>query len=56
MALAPAPYILAFSLPISFFPFRVSGKGKKAPALHYTAAQLLEKGVLLEIEDLPISQ
>ncbi|KYO41809.1 hypothetical protein Y1Q_0004502 [Alligator mississippiensis] len=35
---------------------KVSGKGKKAPALHYTAARLLEKGVLLEIEDLPISQ
>ncbi|KAM5256188.1 ras GTPase-activating-like protein IQGAP3 [Ctenodactylus gundi] len=32
-----------------------SGKGKKQPTLHYTAAQLLEKGVLLEIEDLPIS-
>ncbi|KAK2502485.1 hypothetical protein MC885_019073 [Smutsia gigantea] len=33
-----------------------SGKGKKQPSLHYTAAQLLEKGVLLEIEDLPTSQ
>uniref|UniRef100_A0A8C2YLA3 IQ motif containing GTPase activating protein 3 n=1 Tax=Chinchilla lanigera TaxID=34839 RepID=A0A8C2YLA3_CHILA len=32
-----------------------SGKGKKQPSLHYTAAQLLEKGVLLEIEDLPAS-
>ncbi|XP_045401344.1 ras GTPase-activating-like protein IQGAP3 isoform X2 [Lemur catta] len=32
-----------------------SGKGKKQPSLHYTAAQLLEKGVLVEIEDLPIS-
>ncbi|XP_005356948.1 ras GTPase-activating-like protein IQGAP3 [Microtus ochrogaster] len=32
-----------------------SGKGKKQPCLHYTAAQLLEKGVLLEIEDLPVS-
>ncbi|XP_023569608.1 ras GTPase-activating-like protein IQGAP3 [Octodon degus] len=32
-----------------------SGKGKKQPSLHYTAAQLLEKGVLLEIEDLPTS-
>ncbi|KAI5940649.1 ras GTPase-activating-like protein IQGAP3 isoform X3 [Manis javanica] len=34
---------------------RSSGKGKKQPSLHYTAAQLLEKGVLLEIEDLPTS-
>lgn len=33
-----------------------SGKGKKQPSLHYTAAQLLEKGVLVEIEDLPVSQ
>ncbi|KAL1778167.1 ras GTPase-activating IQGAP3 isoform X1 [Sigmodon hispidus] len=32
-----------------------SGKGKKQPCLHCTAAQLLEKGVLVEIEDLPIS-
>ncbi|XP_003821099.3 ras GTPase-activating-like protein IQGAP3 isoform X1 [Pan paniscus] len=32
-----------------------SGKGKKQPSLHYTAAQLLEKGVLVEIEDLPAS-
>ncbi|XP_050022262.1 ras GTPase-activating-like protein IQGAP3 [Alexandromys fortis] len=32
-----------------------SGKGKKQSCLHYTAAQLLEKGVLLEIEDLPVS-
>ncbi|XP_012513946.1 PREDICTED: ras GTPase-activating-like protein IQGAP3 [Propithecus coquereli] len=32
-----------------------SGKGKKQPSLHYTAAQLLEKGVLVEIEDLPVS-
>ncbi|KAF5920161.1 hypothetical protein HPG69_006432 [Diceros bicornis minor] len=32
-----------------------SGKGRKQPSLHYTAAQLLEKGVLVEIEDLPIS-
>lgn len=32
-----------------------SGKGKKQPSLHYTAAQLLEKGVLVEIEDLPTS-
>ncbi|MBZ3877267.1 Ras GTPase-activating-like protein IQGAP3, partial [Sciurus carolinensis] len=30
-------------------------KGKKQPSLHYTAAQLLEKGVLVEIEDLPTS-
>lgn len=35
---------------------RSSGKGKKQPSLHYTAAQLLEKGVLVEIEDLPVSQ
>ncbi|KAM9688363.1 ras GTPase-activating-like protein IQGAP3 [Trichechus inunguis] len=32
-----------------------AGKGKKQPSLHYTAAQLLEKGVLVEIEDLPAS-
>lgn len=32
-----------------------SGKGKKQVSLHYTAAQLLEKGVLVEIEDLPTS-
>ncbi|XP_006895969.1 PREDICTED: ras GTPase-activating-like protein IQGAP3 [Elephantulus edwardii] len=32
-----------------------AGKGKKQPSLHYTAAQLLEKGVLVEIEDLPTS-
>ncbi|XP_010642100.1 ras GTPase-activating-like protein IQGAP3 [Fukomys damarensis] len=32
-----------------------AGKGKKPPCLHYTAAQLLDKGVLLEIEDLPAS-
>uniref|UniRef100_G1PDV0 IQ motif containing GTPase activating protein 3 n=1 Tax=Myotis lucifugus TaxID=59463 RepID=G1PDV0_MYOLU len=32
-----------------------SGKGKKQLSLHYTAAQLLEKGVLVEIEDLPTS-
>ncbi|XP_006775791.1 PREDICTED: ras GTPase-activating-like protein IQGAP3 [Myotis davidii] len=30
-----------------------SGKGKKQLSLHYTAAQLLEKGVLVDIEDLP---
>ncbi|NXV63986.1 IQGA2 protein, partial [Molothrus ater] len=29
---------------------------KKLPCLHYTAAQLWEKGVLLEIQDLPPSQ
>ncbi|XP_019518032.1 PREDICTED: ras GTPase-activating-like protein IQGAP3 [Hipposideros armiger] len=34
---------------------RNSGKGKKQPCLHYTAAQLVEKGVLVEIEDLPSS-
>ncbi|KAL9823233.1 ras GTPase-activating-like protein IQGAP3 isoform 1-T1 [Geothlypis trichas] len=33
-----------------------SGKSKKLPSLHYTAAQLWEKGVLLEIQDLPPSQ
>ncbi|KAM5161709.1 ras GTPase-activating-like protein IQGAP3 [Callospermophilus lateralis] len=32
-----------------------SRKGKKQPSLHYTAVQLLEKGVLVEIEDLPTS-
>ncbi|XP_035427010.2 ras GTPase-activating-like protein IQGAP3 isoform X1 [Cygnus atratus] len=35
---------------------RVSGKSKKLQPLRYTAARLLEKGVLLEIEDLPVSQ
>uniref|UniRef100_A0A8C3K7M7 Ras-GAP domain-containing protein n=1 Tax=Calidris pygmaea TaxID=425635 RepID=A0A8C3K7M7_9CHAR len=35
---------------------KVSGKNKKLQALHYTAARLHEKGVLLEIEDLPLSQ
>ncbi|XP_057242524.1 ras GTPase-activating-like protein IQGAP3, partial [Malurus melanocephalus] len=35
---------------------KVSGKNKKLPSLHYTAAQLWEKGVLLEIQDLPPSQ
>ncbi|KAM6294198.1 ras GTPase-activating-like protein IQGAP3 [Aegotheles albertisi] len=35
---------------------KVSGKNKKLQSLHYTAARLLEKGVLLEIEDLPLSQ
>ncbi|XP_042538216.1 ras GTPase-activating-like protein IQGAP3 [Dipodomys spectabilis] len=34
---------------------KIPGKGKKLPSLHYTAAQLLEKGVLVEIEDLPTS-
>ncbi|XP_008851771.1 ras GTPase-activating-like protein IQGAP3 isoform X2 [Nannospalax galili] len=34
---------------------RSSGKEKKQPSLHYTASQLLEKGVLVEIEDLPLS-
>ena len=38
------------------FSSRVSGKNKKLQSLHYTAARLLEKGVLLEIEDLPLSQ
>nr|XP_021387866.1 ras GTPase-activating-like protein IQGAP3 [Lonchura striata domestica] len=33
-----------------------TGKSKKLPSLHYTAAQLWEKGVLLEIQDLPPSQ
>uniref|UniRef100_A0A8B9J2N3 IQ motif containing GTPase activating protein 3 n=1 Tax=Amazona collaria TaxID=241587 RepID=A0A8B9J2N3_9PSIT len=33
-----------------------SGKNKKLQSLHYTAARLFEKGVLLEIEDLPHSQ
>nr|XP_009665959.1 PREDICTED: ras GTPase-activating-like protein IQGAP3 [Struthio camelus australis] len=35
---------------------KVSGKNKKLQSLHYTAARLFEKGVLLEIEDLPVSQ
>ncbi|XP_027762870.1 ras GTPase-activating-like protein IQGAP3 [Empidonax traillii] len=35
---------------------KVSGKSKKLPSLHYTAARLQEKGVLLEIQDLPPSQ
>uniref|UniRef100_A0A8D0GB20 IQ motif containing GTPase activating protein 3 n=1 Tax=Sphenodon punctatus TaxID=8508 RepID=A0A8D0GB20_SPHPU len=34
----------------------VANKSKKQQALHYTAARLFEKGVLLEIEDLPVSQ
>ncbi|XP_019663242.1 ras GTPase-activating-like protein IQGAP3 isoform X2 [Ailuropoda melanoleuca] len=34
---------------------RSSGKGKKQPSLRYTAAQLLEKGVLVEIDHLPTS-
>lgn len=44
------------SLSLGFLLNRSSGKGKKQPSLHYTAAQLLEKGVLVEIEDLPVSQ
>ncbi|NWI22317.1 IQGA3 protein, partial [Sula dactylatra] len=35
---------------------KVSRKSKKLQSLHYTAARLYEKGVLLEIEDLPLSQ
>ncbi|NXL40305.1 IQGA3 protein, partial [Glaucidium brasilianum] len=35
---------------------KVSGKNKKLQSLQYTAARLFEKGVLLEIEDLPLSQ
>ncbi|XP_010562410.1 PREDICTED: ras GTPase-activating-like protein IQGAP3 [Haliaeetus leucocephalus] len=35
---------------------KISGKNKKLQSLHYTAARLFEKGVLLEIEDLPLSQ
>uniref|UniRef100_A0A8C3XR86 IQ motif containing GTPase activating protein 3 n=1 Tax=Chelydra serpentina TaxID=8475 RepID=A0A8C3XR86_CHESE len=31
---------------------KLNGKSKKQPSLHYTAARLFEKGVLLEIEDL----
>ncbi|NWW37247.1 IQGA3 protein, partial [Panurus biarmicus] len=38
------------------FSSRVSGKSKKLPSLHYTATQLWDKGVLLEIQDLPSSQ
>ncbi|KAM8814731.1 ras GTPase-activating-like protein IQGAP3 [Rhynchonycteris naso] len=34
---------------------KISGKGKKRLSLHYTAAQLQEKGVLVDIEDLPTS-
>lgn len=41
---------------LGLFFLRSSGKGKKQVSLHYTAAQLLEKGVLVEIEDLPTSQ
>ncbi|KAM8794488.1 ras GTPase-activating-like protein IQGAP3 [Eudromia elegans] len=33
-----------------------SGKSKKLQPLHYTAARLFEKGVLLAIEDLPLGQ
>ncbi|KAM9214774.1 ras GTPase-activating-like protein IQGAP3 [Leptosomus discolor] len=35
---------------------KVSRKNKKLQSLRYTAAWLFEKGVLLEIEDLPLSQ
>ncbi|KAM7080272.1 ras GTPase-activating-like protein IQGAP3 isoform 1-T1 [Ciconia maguari] len=35
---------------------KVSGKNKKLQSLRYTAARLFEKGVLLEIEDLPLCQ
>uniref|UniRef100_A0A452INF3 Uncharacterized protein n=1 Tax=Gopherus agassizii TaxID=38772 RepID=A0A452INF3_9SAUR len=35
---------------------KLNGKSKKQQSLHYTAARLFEKGVLLEIEDLPVSQ
>ncbi|NWH48746.1 IQGA3 protein, partial [Fregata magnificens] len=44
------------SEPCGPFSPRVSGKNKKLQSLHYTAARLFEKGVLLEIEDLPLSQ
>ncbi|XP_067878649.1 ras GTPase-activating-like protein IQGAP1 isoform X2 [Heterodontus francisci] len=37
-------------------PAEGKGKKSKAPSLNYTAARLQEKGVLLEIEDLPVSQ
>uniref|UniRef100_A0A8C5BDF0 IQ motif containing GTPase activating protein 3 n=1 Tax=Gadus morhua TaxID=8049 RepID=A0A8C5BDF0_GADMO len=33
-----------------------SGSGKKRPSLSYSAARLQEKGVLLEIQDLPATQ
>ncbi|XP_053331324.1 ras GTPase-activating-like protein IQGAP3 [Spea bombifrons] len=35
---------------------KMNGKNKKQVSLNYTAARLQEKGVLLEIEDLPLSQ
>ncbi|XP_074836699.1 ras GTPase-activating-like protein IQGAP3 [Carettochelys insculpta] len=35
---------------------KLNGKSKKQQSVHYTAARLFEKGVLLEIEDLPVSQ
>ncbi|XP_064899014.1 ras GTPase-activating-like protein IQGAP3 isoform X1 [Columba livia] len=35
---------------------KVSGKNKKLQPLRYTAARLFDKGVLLEIEELPLSQ
>uniref|UniRef100_UPI00398E9324 ras GTPase-activating-like protein IQGAP3 n=1 Tax=Pristiophorus japonicus TaxID=55135 RepID=UPI00398E9324 len=37
-------------------PAEGKGRKNKAPSLNYTAARLQEKGVLLEIEDLPVSQ
>ncbi|XP_053561176.1 ras GTPase-activating-like protein IQGAP3 [Bombina bombina] len=35
---------------------KATGKNKKQASLNYTAARLFEKGVLLEIEDLPFTQ
>uniref|UniRef100_A0A8C5R470 IQ motif containing GTPase activating protein 3 n=1 Tax=Leptobrachium leishanense TaxID=445787 RepID=A0A8C5R470_9ANUR len=35
---------------------KIAGKNKKQSSLNYTASRLHEKGVLLEIEDLPFSQ
>ncbi|EMP31324.1 Ras GTPase-activating-like protein IQGAP2 [Chelonia mydas] len=35
---------------------KLNGKSKKQQSLRYTAARLFEKGVLLEIEDLPVGQ
>ncbi|XP_078391700.1 ras GTPase-activating-like protein IQGAP1, partial [Cetorhinus maximus] len=37
-------------------PAEGKGKNSKVPSLNYTAARLQEKGVLLDIEDLPVSQ
>lgn len=56
--------VCVFCMPLLFALSKASGKkaadnkGKKSkqPALTYTAARLHEKGVLLEIEDLPITQ